>query len=233
MDESTRRRICDILSSAFLFSGISPADVDSSTPFLTACKFLIYPDKSTIQSARSPVSGIAVITAGEAEVLSDASRSAVLLRTMRTGESFGAATLYTTDGHYETVIRALGECEILLIPADTVKMLIVSHGRLSENYIRFLSKRICFLNQKITAFTAGSAEAKLAVYLSEIPLSPDGFCALPVSFSALADSLGMGRASLYRALSKFENDGIIEKNGKDIRIIDEVALQNVFRKNTK
>ncbi len=231
MPEMTRTHVCRVLANTFLFSGISPADIDESVPFLSECICLQYSDNCTIQSAREPVAGIAVMTIGTADVLSDSSSSAVRLRTIHAGEIFGAAALYTTEQRYETVIRARGDCQILLIPEETVKRLIVASGQLAVNYIRFLSERICFLNQKITAFTAGSAEAKLAVYLSELPHSPDGKCSLLLSMSALADSLGMGRASLYRALDKFETGGLISREGKDIRILDEAALEAVFRKN--
>ncbi len=220
-----------VLKDTFLFHGISPDDVEKNTPFLAGCSFQTYADKTTIQSTHAPIAGIAVIAKGAAEVLSDASSTGILLRTIPAGGLFGAATLYTVGQHYETVIRAKGTCQILLIPEATVKRLIVSNGRLAENYIRFLSERICFLNQKLTAFTAGSAEAKLAVYLTELPGRTDGVRTLPLSLSALADSLGMGRASLYRALCKFESSGLIERHGKNIRILKEDALSAIFKKN--
>ncbi len=231
MLEDMRKLLCRVLTNTFLFSGVSPEEVETATPFLSECVFSVYSDKTTIQSTRAPIDGIAVITDGEAEVLSDASDTGILLRTICTGGLFGAASLYTTAQHYETVIRAKGDCQLLIIPEATVKRLISANSRLAENYIRFLSERICFLNQKITAFTAGSAEAKLAVYLSDLPDAGNGTRRLTMSLSALADSLGMGRASLYRALCGFEERGIISRDGKNFHIIDEDALTAIFRKN--
>lgn len=230
MPEMEQNLLLESLSQTFLFENISADAIDSATPFLSACRVLTFSNGQIIQNARSPIDGLAILCAGEAGVLSDSSDKAVPLRTIPVGGVFGAASLYSSESRYETVVRAVGECTLLLIPADAVKRLIACHPILAENYIRFLSDRICFLNRKITAFTVDSAEAKLAVYLSELPRDAHGDAVLPVSFSELADSLGMGRASLYRALAKFEETGILLRKGKKLRILDPSALLSVFRK---
>jgi len=223
------QQLASILAETFLFRGIEPLEAEESLLFFSECRFLRFPAGSTVQSAQSPVAGIAVLTDGQAEVLSSPGETAIRLRFMECGEIFGAAALYTENRNYETVVRASKDTEVLLIPEKTVKRLIRKNEQIAENYIRFLSERICFLNQKLSAFTAGSAEAKLAVYLSGLRPDPLGICTLPVSLSELAESLGMGRASLYRALEKFEENGIIERNGKHIRVLDGTALSATFR----
>lgn len=230
MTEICMKEIEDILVGTFLFSDVSPLTVEKQTPFFSECAFISYSVDTIIQSAEAPIIGIAVIADGTAGVFSDSSDDGILLRTLGKGQLFGAASLYTENNRYETVIRALSETRVLLIPEKTVKRLISSNSLLSENYIRFLSARICFLNQKISAFTAGSAEAKLAVYLSELPRDETGVISLAGSYSALADSLGMGRASLYRALDKLENNGTLRRDGKRLVILDETALSAMFRK---
>ncbi len=232
MTDNGRKQISAILQNTFLFHGVALQETDEATPFLPSCMCRQYSAGMTVQSAHAPVPGIAVLLWGQAEVLSSLSDTAIRLRQLEAGSIFGAATLYTENRQYETVIRAVTDCELLLIPEECVKRLIRNHEQIAENYIRFLSERICFLNQKVTAFTAGSAEAKLAVYLSGLSTDADGMATLPVSLSALADSLGMGRASLYRALEKFESSGWITREGKQIRLVDLTALQNAYRHET-
>lgn len=229
MTDNGLNRVSGILQNTFLFRNVDLQSVECFTPFLKSCTFLRYSAGMTVQSAHAPVPGIAVLVSGHAEVLSSLSDTAITLRRLDTGSLFGAAALYTENRQYETVIRAVNDCEILLLPDEDVKRLIRAHGQIAENYIRFLSGRICFLNQKMTAFTAGSAEAKLAVYLCGLCMDADGLLSLPVSLSALAESLGMGRASLYRALEKFEQNGWISREGKNIRLLDLAALQSAYR----
>ena len=221
----------EILQKTFLFQDVDLSDADRATPFLAECICKQHPPGSMVQSAHAPVPGIAVLLSGEAEVLSSPSETAIRLRSLGVGSLFGAAALYTKNQQYETVIRAVTDCETLLMPEICVKRLIRSNSLIAENYIRFLSERICFLNQKVTAFTAGSAEAKLAVYLCGLRANADGIVLLPVSFSSLAESLGMGRASLYRALERFELSGWITREGKNLRILNPSALQNAYRHN--
>lgn len=230
MAEMEKNLLVETLATSFLFENASVIQIDAATPFLDDCCAVTFAPREIIQNARSPINGLAILCEGEAIVLSDSSDKAVPLRTVPIGGVFGAASLYSSESRYETVVRAITECTLLVIPTDTVKRLIGGHPVLAENYIRFLSDRICFLNRKITAFTVDSAEGKLAVYLSELPCDARGDATLPVSFSELADSLGMGRASLYRALTKFEEAGILQRRGKKLRILDSSALLSVFRK---
>ncbi len=230
MPKMEKKLLLQSLSHIFLFENASAEQIDAVTPFLDCCSLLEYSAGELIQNAREPIDGLAILCEGEACVLSDSSEKAVPLRTISVGGVFGAASLYSKESRYETVVRTLSDCTLLLIPGDTVKRLIANHSQLAENYIRFLSDRICFLNRKITAFTVDSAEAKLAVYLSELPVDARSEVTLPISFSELADSLGMGRASLYRALAKFEESDILVRKGKKLRILNFSALLSVFRK---
>ena len=51
---------------------------------------------------------------------------------------------------------------------------------------------------------------------------------LNISLSQLAKSLNLGRASLYRAMEKMEQDQIISRDKKTICILDRQALEIYF-----
>ena len=93
------------------------------------------------------------------------------------------------------------------------------------SYISFLSERIKFLNRKILYYTAGSAERRLALYLTSFPsdtVTPD----LPMN--ALADLLDIGRASLYRAFDRLSEDGFITRDQNTVIIIDREKMKNFY-----
>ncbi len=226
---NSQTKVAAVLKKTFLFQNVSPTEFSSISAVLSDCTFLDYTPGSVVQSAKDPVSGIAILVNGKAEILSSLSEDAVPLRLLAPGAIFGAATLYAADPHYSTVIRATEASEVLLIPDKTVKLLLRQYPDVAENYIRFLSERICFLNRKLSAFTAGSVEAKLGAYLSGLPVKPDGVLLLPGSLSEMAKTLGMGRASLYRSLKKLESDGIIRHSGKTIQLLNADALIPPFR----
>jgi DNA-binding MarR family transcriptional regulator len=71
-------------------------------------------------------------------------------------------------------------------------------------------------------FTAGSAEKKLASFI--LDHERDGIFSPPCSMIDLASMLGMGRASLYRAMDQLISQGWIEKKNKVFMITDLNAL---------
>ncbi len=181
----------------------------------------------TVFSPSNDENLVGIIISGNAWVFSDDETKNVLLRTLSVSELFGVSNLFSKRKFVSRII-AHGRCEVLFIPANTVRFLLENDKTVMYNYINFLSDRICFLNRKISCLTAGSVERRLALYLcSAIGVS----CGtskndtaydleLPVSMSSLATMLDVGRASLYRAFDRLEADGFISKQGNMITVRD-------------
>jgi CRP-like cAMP-binding protein len=145
----------------------------------------------------------------------------VLLNVISTGGVFGAAALFGSNRSYCSRLKAVGSCKIMFFTEALVQRLISEHAVIAVNYVRFLSDKIRFLNNKIATFTADSARSTLMQYLvsqGEIQNRPDGTVLLPMSCQKLAEFLNMGRASLYRAFEQLESDGLIRRNGKSVEI---------------
>ena len=141
------------------------------------------------------------------------------------GNLFGVSVLFGNCGA-ETYIRAKTKTEILFIDEEKTEPL-WEDKIIRKNLIRFLTDRICFLNRKIRSFTAGSAEGKLATYFAQ-NASENGIFTVPSSLTQLAKDLNLGRASLYRAIEKMENDGVIKRDKKTIQITEPDALELYF-----
>ena len=130
-----------------------------------------------------------------------------------------------TPAEYATEIRARTAASVWFIPGDTVKQLVRANPDFAESYIRFLSEKVRFLNRRIADFTAAGTERKVAGYLAGCP-AETGSTICP-NRSALARSLDIGRASLYRVLDSFEAKGLIRKTEKGIEILDKAGLQQL------
>ena len=138
---------------------------------------------------------------------------------------FGVANLYSEDQPFISMITANGNCQVLFIDANAFCDLIERDSVAMRSYLAFLSKKIIFLNKKISTLTAGSTEKKLAFFLAEN--QHDGTFSQHVSMLAIAETLNVGRASLYRALDTLEAHGLIHRDGKTIFIPDINALLNI------
>lgn len=218
----------EALSGLFLFRNTDFAALDAKYNISAKTAEKIYSDGELIMDAGYR-EGLPVVTGGSARIISgDSDRSAVL-RVVLEGESFGAGTLFSSKDCHSTKVRSIGECRIALLPLRLISEILQNEPQCSINYISFLSDRIAFLNKKITAFTAGSAEAKLAVYLIGLAADSDGTAVLDTSLSALSTQLGIGRASLYRALDSFEADGIIKRSAKKVTLLKPDVLRSMIQ----
>lgn len=140
----------------------------------------------------------------------------VLLNEFRSGDIFGAAALFTDDDCYVSEIEAVSDCTIIFITQATAEKFIEQDSTFAKNYITFLSDKIRFLNRKINRFTAKTPEDRLLEYLRVQPVADDGHTIIKTDMRSLANSLGISRASLYRAIDMLQSENKIIKNGTDI-----------------
>lgn len=149
--------------------------------------------------------------------------SDIIVSRLSVGDVFGAAALFLSSDYFINEITAEVKTEVLYIGKAAVRQLLQTDPDFSLGFIRYLSERIFFLNKRIVSFTGGSAESRTARYLLA------GFgdyrvFELDRPVSQLAESLDIGRASLYRAFDRLCASGAIERNGKIIRLVNKEKL---------
>lgn len=140
------------------------------------------------------------------------------------GECFGAAAMFQNRDRYATVLTAEKSTEVLFLPEELILWAMHRDFTITENYIRYLSNRIWFLNEKISGLTAGSADQRLAIFLAE---HCDAENRLNTSMTDLSRQLNIGRASLYRALDSLEEQGLIQRGTKSLTVIDKEGLRQL------
>lgn len=185
-----------------------------------------FADGEVVYDNAHAMPALGFLVCGGAEVVRTREGCEVFLRSMQSGDVFGAAQLFAKDAAYVTVVRAKGKTHVLFLPQDAAEALMLADPRAALGYIAFLSQKIRFLNRKIAMFTADSAAEKLAGYILQYAGESERFTP-PVSYSRMAESLGLGRASLYRAMDELCALGAIRKEQKDIIIIDRELLSRV------
>ena len=156
------------------------------------------------------IKGKAIIKSGE---------DGVIIRKLNPNDVYGAACLFDSPKHL-TIVKAVTDCTVITMNKQYIESCILEENKISLNYIEFLAKRISFLNTKINAYTAKSAENKLYTYLLQLPRE-ENVINLSIDMSTIAKMIGIGRATLYRAFEKLEKNGTITKQDKII-ILNEV-----------
>jgi len=209
------KKIKEILANSFLFENVDSKVIEKCCSF-EGCSLKEYLPNDIMQHCDSAQS-IGIILSGKANIISGDNR--LIIRKLSANDLYGVAKLFDTP-KYKTKVLAVTKCTVLNINKEFIEKCIEEDKQIAINYISILAKKISFLNNKISSYTAKNTENKLYTYLTQLP-HKDNKIVLNTDFSAIAKMLGIGRASLYRAFDKLEKDGLIIKNNKEI-ILKEV-----------
>ena len=195
----------------FLLDGLTPDEVECCRQ-MAAPQELSFGKGEVIYDADRVQRALAFIVEGHARVLFDR----VVMNDLYPGDVFGAAALYGQQDTYPSVVMAVTPCRVVLLSQDTVSRWMAAVPLVGENYVRFLSDRIRFLNRRLSTLTAGQTEGRLWRYL--LAHRGDTGVVRIDGMSALAERLDMGRSSLYRSLDALIEAGMIRREGKNIFI---------------
>lgn len=209
-----------------LFRG-SPRSVLMRILAVSDCTVGEYSKNDIVFSKTSFTRSLGIVLGGKLRVIKEnADKRPIVMSTLQSGSLFGAAALFNSQGEYVTQITAIEHSRILFLPQRLIKRMIEREPEIAENYIRYLSERILFLNRKIYFLTAGTAEQRLASFLLD-NLSEGEYSEMPMPMHRLADALNMSRASLYRAFDLLIESGAVSKQGKFVCISNAELLNQV------
>ena len=202
-----------MIPALFLLDGLSPEEVETClrSPDIREWECgrgeTLYDPKHAPRSLAYLLEGHALVMQGRA-----------VMKDLYAGDVFGVAALFGSSEPYPSTVVAVTDCRLLLIPQEVVSQWMARVPRVGENYVRFLSDRIRFLNRRLGTLTAGAADGKLWHYLLD-HRDEQGVVSLPGGMQALAKRLDMGRSSLYRSLDALIAAGHIRREGKSIIVL--------------
>ncbi len=206
----------------FLFRGLNEEEKFQILENLSP-KIAEYHRGELVFSGESPEKRVGFVLSGECEVRRKREDDYVILNTLTEGASFGILSVFAAEDEYPTSIFARKSAAVMFLSDSEIKKLVEEYPKISLNVIDFLAKRIIFLNKKIATFSGGSVNEKLSSYLYTKYLSfGDEF---PLNCKRCSEALGVGRASVYRALDSLVNQGIITFDDKKIKINDPNGLE--------
>lgn len=216
----------ELVSKTELFRG-SPPSVLTRILAVSDCTAAEYEKNEVVYDKTNFSRSLGIVLEGRLRVTKEnADKRPIVMSTLQRGAMFGAAALFNSEPEYATKITAIEHSRVLFLPQRLIKRMIEREPDIAENYIRYLSERILFLNRKIYFLTAGTAEQRLAGFLLD-NLAVGEFSEMPMPMHRLADALNMSRASLYRAFDELTASGAVSKQGKLVCINNAELLKNL------
>lgn len=168
---------------------------------------------------------LAVILKGSGITTTCEKNDSVILSSEKVSDVLGVSLIYSDiDACIETTSQA--NTVFLKIKEDQLTELCLSDSQIYKNLMKIMTTKLHWLLKRIKGFTANSAEKKLALYIQDL-MNEKSECVLDVSISKLATTLDLGRASLYRAIDTLENNNVILRNKKLIKVVDVKKLNKL------
>lgn len=145
-----------------------------------------------------------------------------IIHFVRSGEIF-AEILFFLQNRYPVTAIALEDCAALAIDSKKIEQLIKDHPQFAMKLIGSLARRIKYfvnLVENLTLSNLSSRFIKYLVSLSEQQRTME--VTLPVKKGDLAVLLGATPEAFSRMLKKLKDDGIIDTDGRKIKILKNV-----------
>lgn len=221
VSESEKQRRLALLKGTAIFSHMSERTAEvltslESVSFLAGETMIDGDDFSSFR-------GLGILLSGKGSIYGKDSGNRVLMNRISRGDIFGAATVFFSEKEAVSTVTADTKCRVLFIERSLLENIMENDFAVASAYIAFLSERIYFLNRKIIAFTARNADAAFARYLLQ-NADENGRLSL-VNMSRIASTLDLGRTTLYRAAETLETEGAIQRDGKQILILERAILE--------
>ncbi len=217
------REISEAIAVSALFKGVSQRVIDDIIEQSNDTVFTFNRGETVIGDATFE-RRVGIVINGEAALRK--SKSELNIRILSSSDVFALESIYSLRNYHPVEVVALKSCKVLFIDKAIVFRLIMSEPTFAANFNAVMSETVYYLYSSVSVYTGGSAEQKLAKFLFE---NFGGYKTLELkeSYSELAKALDMGRASLYRAFDSLIQSGAIEKEGRNIRLLNEEALKNI------
>ena len=161
----------------------------------------------------------------KAEMISEAG-TVLNIETIHAPNPLAPAFLFAENNKFPVDVVALKECEIILIPKDTITKQLAGNEKFLQGFMGFTANRAHFLSERLKFLSTKTIKGKLAQYILE--RSKNTNFTLEMSQTALSEYFGVTRPSLSRSLSEMINEEIITLKGRNGKILNLAKLRELI-----
>lgn len=176
------------------------------------------------QRGEAPL-GLLVVVRGSVRVyqIGDTGREQVLT-IERPGCSVAELPLFD-GGPYPAYAEAVEETALFTLGREHFSNLVLAHPEMAEQVIRALAQRQRRLVRMVEDLGLREVRQRVAALLVRLAQEQGLEFTLPASNEQIAAQLGTVREVVSRALHGFAHDGLIELEGRRVRVLDLPALR--------
>ncbi len=207
-----------------LFQNIDINEIGSLLKCLDV-KLKTYGKNEFIILAGEKISSIGLIIKGSVYIISeDGFGERNILAKLTSGNIFAEAFVCAGLQKSPVSVVTIEECEIMALEFKKIIHICPNscsyHSLLIENMLKIIANKNILLNNKMEILNKRSIREKLITYFSQTSKEQNNSkFKIPFSREELADYLCVNRSALSRELSNMKNEGLINFNKNDFKIL--------------
>ncbi len=180
--------------------------------------------KQIIYYEGDAISGIYLILSGRVKAVKLNEDGRELVTGMYGPDDYLGIQAMLSGDHYGETAEAVEDTTICLLPKETVKQLLDNYTDIGQKFIKVLSSNLIEKEEQLLQLAYHSVRKRMAEILVRLSkqqnLQNDSEVQIKISREDLASMAGMATETVSRTLSDFKDEGIIEKKGSVIQILE-------------
>lgn len=215
--------MCAALENSPVFTGIAAEGIPALVEELGAYT-KSYSKGDIICHMGGEMTSLPIIISGtvEARIPRDG-RNQIVSRFTK-GDSFAEAVPLSLK-RAPVEVGAVTDVRLLLVPAKRLELAFSADAlKFRSNITSEMALKISELSSKLAMLAEPRLRNRLLMYLESFDTDRKGYINLPYSRKELAEYLGVNDKALLREMRRMQDEGIIEADGRCIRVFDYSAL---------
>ncbi|ODN31017.1 Crp/Fnr family transcriptional regulator [Fervidobacterium thailandense] len=225
MNPIEKKRITQNLIMCEVFEGLGESFVEE---ILRIGQIERYRAKEIVRSRGDSCEEVLILVHGEVYGLFTNSEGRVLqIDHMTAPKLLAAAVIFSTDSKYPVDVETVKDSTFLRIERESFIGLMMNNEKLLRNYLRFISDTFMFITDRFYEITMKNLVQKVCGYLLKLMNEQQSTSVvMHMTKEELAREFGVSRPALSRVFIELEKLGVIESEGKKIKIKDERYLRD-------
>jgi len=208
---------------------VNKSGLDELAKYISERKVRQIKKKQVIYYEGDTANGLYLIISGKVKTFKVAQDGRELLTGLYGPEEyFGTAALLASENYMETA-EAVENTALCLIPKDLMEQLLNKYPDVSASFIKLLANNVLQNEQQLLELAYHSVRKRMAEVILRLKgtETEDNHQVLTVSRDNLASMAGIATETVSRILSDFKDEGLIERTGGKILVLDQLRLKNM------
>lgn len=192
-------------------------------------KTRIFKKKQIIYFEGDPAQGIYLILSGKVKTSKLSADGRELLTDIQGVDKYLGVHSFLSDGVYHETAEALEDSTLCFLSKDLVDDLLLRYSDVAQQFIKLLSNNLLEKEQQLLQLAYHSVRKRLAEVLLRLTQQENGTTQISIKISRedLAAMAGIASETVSRTLSDFKTEGLIDKQGSLIHLLNIKQLKNM------